>query len=154
MDWDAFKREAPEIATAAEARFNAHELIMLGTLRSDGWPRITPVEFLIVDGKLYLGMMWRSMKARDLLRDPRCVLHSATSDKAGTQGDAKIYATAQAITDLAERARFREVCLDRTDWAPDEPEFHLFAIEVQRAAYVVFANDKQQTNVWPERRGR
>jgi hypothetical protein len=31
--------------------------VLVGTLRANGWPRISPVEALIVDGGLYLGMM-------------------------------------------------------------------------------------------------
>ena len=48
------------------------------------------------DGQLALGMMWRSMKALDLLRDPRCVVHSVVSDKDGTEGEFKVYGRAAA----------------------------------------------------------
>ena len=58
----------------------------------DGTPRISPCELDFAAGHLILGMMWQSRKALDLLRDPRCVLHTCTTDRMGTEGDAKIYA--------------------------------------------------------------
>ena len=61
-------------------------LTLVGTLRHDGWPRISPVEALVWNGQLYLGMMWRSLKARDLLRDPRCVVHTVVTDPTGAEG--------------------------------------------------------------------
>ncbi len=61
-------------------------LTLVGTLRHDGWPRISPVEALVWNGQLYLGMMWRSLKARDLLRDPRCVVHTVVADPTGAEG--------------------------------------------------------------------
>ena len=54
---------------------------MLGTLRKDGAPRSSPVEVIFTEGQLYLGMMLRSKKALVLLRDSRCTIHSATSNR-------------------------------------------------------------------------
>ena len=70
------EQEAPELAGRARERFGATGLCLVATLRSDGWPRISPVEPLILDGRLYLGMMPGSTKSRDLSRDPRCLVHS------------------------------------------------------------------------------
>ena len=74
MNWEDFRRSDPELAALGEERFDATGLIMIGTIRKNGWPRISAVEPLIFEGKLYLGMMWQSLKALDLLRDPRCSL--------------------------------------------------------------------------------
>ena len=79
MTWAEFKAVAPELAAMGEAKFEETGLVLVGTLRKNGWPRISPVEPLIVEGRLYLGMMWRSRKALDLLRDPRCSIHSTVS---------------------------------------------------------------------------
>lgn len=43
---------------------------MLGMLRRHGWPRISPRQ---------------SRKARDLLRDDRCVLHGCTAGRNGAE---------------------------------------------------------------------
>ncbi|MDP9297120.1 MAG: pyridoxamine 5'-phosphate oxidase family protein, partial [Actinomycetota bacterium] len=63
MKWVEFEQACPQIASLARERFAKDELVMLGTLRSDGSPRISPCEIDIVEGHLCLGMMWRSKKA-------------------------------------------------------------------------------------------
>src|ERR1700722_16535189 len=89
-----FAGAAPELAARGLARFHATGLALIGTLRRDGSPRISAVEPFIFERHLALGMMYRSMKALDLLRDPRCVVHSTISDKDGTEGEFKVYGRA------------------------------------------------------------
>ena len=62
------------------ARLDAVRLAMLGMLRHDGSPRISPVEPYLVEGQLLVGAMAWSAKADDLRRDPRYVLHSVVPD--------------------------------------------------------------------------
>ena len=99
MRWDEFTVAAPELAGLGEERLRDRELCLLGTLRKNGYPRISPVEPEFVDGELMLGLMWQSPKALDLLRDPRCVVHSVVSDRAGTEGDFKLYGKAVPVED-------------------------------------------------------
>jgi hypothetical protein len=51
----------------------ACRVALLGTLRPDGSPRVSPVEPYFAGGELVLGVMAWSGKARDLRRDPRGV---------------------------------------------------------------------------------
>ena len=88
--WSDVVIAAPELAAAVQARFDAHGLGLLATLRRDGSPRISGIEPLFALGEVWLGMMPESRKALDLLRDPRFALHNATVDKAVTEGDAKL----------------------------------------------------------------
>lgn len=76
MRWDEFERECPRIADMTRERFAADEVVMLGTLRADGSPRISGNEPDFAEGHLLLGMMWESRKVLDLRRDPRCTVHS------------------------------------------------------------------------------
>jgi len=142
LRWDAFAEACPEIADRAAERFRRQELCMLGTLRADGSPRISPCELDFCEGHLILGMMWQSRKALDLLRDPRCVLHSCTTDRMGTEGDAKISALARDVRDPDLRQAYREAVKARIDWAPDEPSFHAFSIEVVSAGFITFAEPR------------
>jgi predicted pyridoxine 5'-phosphate oxidase superfamily flavin-nucleotide-binding protein len=151
MDWDEFARACPEIADRAAERFRRQELCMLGTLRADGSPRISPCELDFAAGHLILGMMWQSRKARDLLRDPRCVLHTCTTDRMGTEGDAKIYARAVDVHDLELRQTYRESVEARIDWAPDEPNFHAFSVDVVSAGFITFSEPKTVIAWDPER---
>jgi len=97
---------APELATLGEQMLDRSGLVMLGTLRKNRCPRISPVEPLFADGELYLGMMWQSLKALDLIRDPRCTVHSPTSNHDGSEGDFKVYGRAVEIQDLDTRQRY------------------------------------------------
>jgi len=114
---------------------------MLGTLRANGWPRVSPCEPDFAGGRLLLGMMWQSPKARDLLRDDRCVVHSCTSQRQGDEGDFKLYGRAVDVQDPELRELYRETIRARIDWAPDEPEYHLFSIEVESAGFVIFGKE-------------
>jgi hypothetical protein len=138
VQWAEFEAACPQIAALARQRFAADEVVMLGTLRSDGSPRISPCEVDIADGHLFLGMMWRSKKALDLLRDPRCVVHSITRDRMGTEGDVKLYGRMTDVHEPELRLAYRAAIKARIDWEPDEPEFHLLSLDVESAAYAIF----------------
>jgi hypothetical protein len=136
--WDAFAEVCPEIASLADERFRRDELTIVGTIRPDGSPRVSPCEVDFAAGHLLLGMMWRSHKALDLLRDPRVAVHSVPSDRMNAGGDVKLYGRAVEVLDAETRAAFREEIRRRIDWAPDEPEYHLFSLDVTSAGYTVF----------------
>jgi Pyridoxamine 5'-phosphate oxidase len=138
MNWGEFERASPELASLGRERFESSELCMLGTLRRSGWPRISPCELDFVGDELLLGMMWQSPKALDLLRDDRCVLHSCTSDRNGTEGDFKLYGRARQVDDSETQAAYRAAVRARIDWEPPGP-FHLFAIDVESSGFLIFS---------------
>ena len=152
MRWDTFEDACPEIAGIARERFALDQLLMLGTIRLDGSPRVSPCECDFGAGRLFVSMMWRSMKALDLLRDPRVVVHSVTSNKDGTDGDVKIYG--RAIDERAPevRAAFQEAIRVRMNWAPEEPSYHCFSVDVTGAGFLRFG-DRAQALAWDEARG-
>jgi hypothetical protein len=152
MWWDAFERACPEIGDLARARFERDQLVMLGTIRLDGSPRVSPNECDFAEGRLFVSMMWWSRKALDLLRDPRIVVHSVTTNNDGTDGDVKIYGRAVDERNPELRAAFREAIRRRIDWAPDEPEYHCFSIDVRSAGYVRFG-DRAEALTWDAERG-
>src|SRR5213593_3095528 len=152
MNWERFAGAAPELAELAGARFRKNGLCLVGTLRRDGSPRISPCEIDFAAGELLLGMMWRSRKAIDLLRDPRIVVHSVTSDRKGAEGDVKLYGQAVDISDPDVREAYRRAIKHRIGWAPDEPEYHLIALDVHSAGYIVFG-DEGYALAWDPERG-
>ena len=153
MRWDEFTAACPELAGLGEDRLRGRELCLVGTLRRNGWPRISPVEPEFVEGELMLGMMWRSPKALDLLRGSPLVVHSVQADRHATEPDIKLSGHARGITDTPTREAYREAIRRRIDWAPDEPEFHVFAFDVERAAVLAFADDKETVMTWDPERG-
>jgi hypothetical protein len=148
VTWAEFEGKAPELAALGEARFRSTGLAIVGTLRAGGWPRITPVEPRFVDGELQLGMMWQSRKALDLLRDPRCAVHSTTADKDGTEGDFKVYGTAEHVSDPGRRERHCQVTEQETGWRPHDEEFHVFSINVEEVAFAVFGSADPKIYSW------
>jgi hypothetical protein len=152
MNWGAFAATVPEIADLAEARFRKDGLCLVGTLRKDGSPRISPCELDFAAGELLLGMMWRSRKAVDLLRDPRIVVHSVTGDREGIEGDVKVYGRAIDVSIPDVRQSYREAIKARIGWAPDEPEYHLFALDVESAGYTIFGEERYAL-AWDPARG-
>jgi Pyridoxamine 5'-phosphate oxidase len=145
--WQEFRAADRPFAELAESRIEGPGLVLVGTLRRNGWPRISPVEPLIVEGVLYLGMMWQSKKAADLLRDPRCTVHSIVQDTAGTEGDVKVYGRAVEVADPDERERYCRALESRIGWRPDGA-FHLFAVDITAVGYFVVGGEGHETRTW------
>ena len=151
MRWDEFVIAAPELAGLGEDRLRGRELCLVGTLRRNGWPRISPVEPEFVDGELMLGMMWRSPKALDLLSDPRLVVHSVVSSRMGNEGDFKLYGRAVPVEESERRTRYRATLKARIDWEPEEPNYHVFAVDIESAGWVTFGEERFGLAWDPER---
>jgi hypothetical protein len=150
--WDEFEQACPQIARMARDRFAKDEIVMLGTIRPDGSPRLSPSELDFVAGRLVIGMMWRSQKALDLLRDPRIAVHSVPSDRMNPGGDIKLYGRAVDERDAEVREAFRREIKRRIDWAPDEPDYHLFSLDVAQAGFISFG-DNRRIMAWDDERG-
>jgi hypothetical protein len=94
----------PGFAARVRQVFEAHRHKTLATLRKDGSPRISGIEMEFSDGDVWLGMMPDSVKARDLRRDPRLAVHSASEDPSAHDpsawpGDAKLAGRAVEVPD-------------------------------------------------------
>jgi Pyridoxamine 5'-phosphate oxidase len=155
--WNEVRRAAPELAAAVQRRFDAHKHKTLATLRADGSPRISGIEASFSDGELWLGMMPDSRKARDLQRDPRFALHSATADPEMTDGDAKISGRALEITDQPTIDAFVAAHPDETGAGDDAspPSFHLFRTDIGEIVLTTIGDpaDHLVIETWRERRG-
>lgn len=113
--WEEFAEGAPRIAGIFVRRHAAAGyLCMLATLRSDGYPRISPIEPRVFEGELWLVGMPDTTKFRDLARDPRFCLHTATVDPQVTDGDAKLWGTVHDVRDKDLHQRFAQALFDET----------------------------------------
>ncbi len=141
--WGAFEAASPELARLGRGLFDETGLVLLGTTRRDGFPRISPVEFFIFAGEIYLGMIWQSYKAKDLQRDPRCMVMSTVHDRMLKDGEFKMAGIAIEVTDEAERKAWSAALLEHMGFSPedgDEP-YHLFKIGVLTASFAKIEND-------------
>jgi len=147
MKWSQFAEEAAELAEIGEQCLDRLGVVLLGTLRKNGYPRISAVEPLFANGELYLGMMWKSVKALDLLRDPRFTVHSPITDRNGREGEFKLHGTVRDVDDPGERQIYATALNDKIGWVPPEP-YHLFALRLEGAAYRRFSYTLVSAMVW------
>ena len=151
MNWGEVTEATPELAAKVGARFEAHGLAFLATLRKDGSPRISAIETLFGEGELWLGSMPGSLKANDLLRDPRLALHSASTDKAVENGDAKLAGAAVHVEDEETFERYRKASGGALGLSLGG--FHLFRVDVQEMSHLAPAGDHLDIEWWTESGG-
>jgi hypothetical protein len=147
LRWADFAEAAQELAVLGKERFARAGIVLVGTIRKDGTPRISPVEYYEVEGHLMLGMMWQSFKARDLFRDPRCLVHSVVTSRAGDEGEFKLRGRAVPIEDPALREAYGDATEAEIGWRPTG-DFHLFSLDIAEAAFVIYEEDEQRTTRW------
>lgn len=149
MRWGEFATECPELAALAREWIVDQHILLLGTLRADGSPRISALECDVAGEEFYIGMIWRSAKALDLLRDPRMTVHSLPPGKDNPAGDLKLYGRAVAVEAEHKRAYEKEI-FQRLQWRPDEP-YHCFALDLESAGFIRFRDGGR--DVWHWRAG-
>lgn len=127
MSWGDFEHAAPELA-AAGRRLLYRDGIgqgLLATVRDDDAPRIHPIWFAIVDGRLY-AFISRSAKRADLEQDGRFALHNHVDPDAPSEFS--IRGRAHAVDDTAIRSAVA------ADWAFEADEsYRLFELTVEAA---------------------
>ncbi|MEN3302886.1 pyridoxamine 5'-phosphate oxidase family protein [Pseudonocardia sp.] len=148
--WQEFADVAPRIAKIFIRRHAATgNLCMLGTLRPDGFPRISPMEPRFFEGQLWIGGMPGTAKFRDLVRDPRFTLHTATVDTQVTDGDAKVWGFVEDVRDEALHQRYAEALFAETGFDLRGQKFeNLFAADVVGASAVEVGGDHLDVTVW------
>jgi pyridoxamine 5'-phosphate oxidase-like protein len=155
--WDEFGRQAPRISQIFSRRHAATGgLCMLGTLRSDGYPRISPMEPRIFEEHMWIGGMPNTFKLRDLGRDPRFTLHTATVDTQVSDGDAKVWGVVRDVQDSELQGRYAEWMYAETGIDVRGQRFHhLYAADLRGAASVEVSSGHLDITIWkpgePER---
>jgi hypothetical protein len=136
VNWAAFTEAEPGLAKITEERFGAFTHHVLATLRKDGSPRTTGLEVRFLSGELWLGMMPSSLKALDLLRDPRFALQANPGpDTAMGGGDIRIAGRAVEVEDPEVKGAYME------EVEPPQP-FHLFRTELTEVVRTFVEDDK------------
>ena len=151
MKWDEFEASAQELAELGLAGFREQNLCLVGTLRADGWPRISANEIYFADGELLLGMMPRSRKSRDLERDPRITVMTPQCDREAKRGDFKVYGRARDVTDPEVREHYGQTIYAAIGWRPEEP-YPLWSVDIESAGFISFG-PKARLLRWTSDRG-
>ena len=138
--WAEFAQQAPELAAFGKARFQ-NGVAYLGTIRSDGGPRVHPVTPIIGD-QLFLFMEPTSPKGKDLQRDARYTLHCSVEDSSGGQGE--FYVRGRAI--LSADPLVRAQAMQASSYVPQD-RYILFMLTIEFA----FMNTYVAGNPAPQR---
>ncbi|MGI8415839.1 MAG: pyridoxamine 5'-phosphate oxidase family protein [Nakamurella sp.] len=149
-DWTEFAALAPRIAAVFTRRYTATgKLCLLGTLRPGGSPRISPMEPALFEGQLWIGGMPGTAKFRDLLRDPRFTLHTATVDTQVADGDAKVWGVVEDNQDAALHQRYAEALFAESGFDLRGEQFdHFFRAELTGGSAVEVADGHLDITVW------
>ncbi|WAL63526.1 pyridoxamine 5'-phosphate oxidase family protein [Amycolatopsis cynarae] len=150
VTWREFTEAAPRIAEVFLRRHAAAgNLCLLATTRSDGFPRISPIEPRVFEDELWLVGMPGTTKFADLARDPRFCLHTATEDAKVAEGDAKLWGVVRDVHDTAQQRRFAQALFDETGFDIRGRAFdHFFAADVVGASSVVAGAGHLDITIW------
>jgi hypothetical protein len=135
--WADIQAEQPEFAARAQAFMDGGVHKTIATLRRDGSPRISGIESSFTNGDLWFSSMPGAVKARDLQRDPRFALHSASVEQPAWVGDAKFAGVVVEVQDRAE--------LEGVPGAGDavHAEAHFFRADISEVVVVTLREDRK-----------
>jgi PPOX class probable F420-dependent enzyme len=94
----------------AESQLTAATTYWLSTVRADGRPHVAPVWAVWLDGALYFSTGERSVKARNLAREPRCVMSVEGKLHLVVEG------TAERVADEAQMQRMVDAYSPKYNW--------------------------------------
>ena len=149
LSFQDLQSTAPEIAAPMAARFGASGLGMLGTIRRDGSPRVSPIEVAFHEGRLYVGMMPASTKFLDVERDPRISLVTALADKDDLGGEGKLFGVVARVTDDALAGRILRAHAEASGFDPEAlAGSPMYEVLVTGAAWQRVEDDAFVTTSW------
>jgi hypothetical protein len=154
MRWSQMEQSQPRLAEIGGRLLLAPGVVLVGTVRRDGSPRISPVEPYLMDGELFLAMLWGSRKAGDLVRDPRLVVHSIVVGREGGEGEFKVRGTARVESDATVQQRYASAVSADLGWSPVPGRFHLFAVDIDDVTWIRYdePTGDQYVAAWPPAR--
>jgi hypothetical protein len=153
--WADFEEAAPDLAALGRERIERFGFVFLGTLRKDGGPRVNAVEAHFVEGQLAVATIAGSLKALDLLRDPRAFLHTPVLDaRLGAPGEFKLRARAIEVRDPALRDAVAGTFERESAWRPPD-DWPVFTMDVESAVFHAYDEPENvhRMLVWTPERG-
>jgi Pyridoxamine 5'-phosphate oxidase len=152
LRWSDFAQAAPEVAEPVRELLERHGFVFAATIRRDGSPRISAVEAHLVEGELMLVMIEGTLKARDLLRDPRIVLNAPIFDPADPKAEFKLRGRVVAIDDRTQREATAAAIASASGWRPPST-WHYFAVRVDDVAHLHWDAGALDMWHWTQSRG-
>jgi hypothetical protein len=140
VNWEDFERSALELAAFGRDRLEGR-LVFLATVRSDGSPRVHPVEAWFAAGRMFVRKWPTSPKVRDLQHDPRYALHSLMDNFEGVGREFFVAGRAARVDD--------PTLIASASVAKHDPEqYVLFEFGVEEAIVTTYENDEPVRRSW------
>lgn len=150
--WAEFERVAPDLALQVRELIDRSGFVLVGTIRRDGTPRISPVEARVVQGHLMLVMIRGTHKARDVLRDSRLVLNTPVFDPADPGRELKLRGRAVAVDDRGLLDATANATEAASGWRPPA-DWHFFSVEIEDVALMEWDRGALAMTRWTAERG-
>jgi hypothetical protein len=150
--WSEVADRQPRLADLGERLLGVPGVVLVGTIRRDGTPRLSPIEPFFWEGDLWLSMLWGSRKALDLVRDPRILVHNIVTQTDAPDGEFKVRGRAVAEEDEGMQAAYRDAVSVALGWKPVVGRFHLYRVDVEDISYLKYdaATGDQYVSRWPD----
>lgn len=151
MYWGGFEQAAPELAERVRAEIERFGFVLVGTLRRDGTPRISPVEVHFVLHHLMLVMIAGTRKACDLDRDSRVLLRTPVTNPAHPECDVQLRGHVVDV-DAMQRKATADSVEATSGWRP-RTTWRFFSVAISAASYIEWREDEMRLVRWDEVRG-
>jgi len=132
------------MANFGEVRF-AYGVMYIGTIKTDGYPRVHPFTPFVGSGRLFAFMEPNSPKGKDLQRNGKYSIHSLVTDMNGTNGEFQIGGRAFLLTDTASR----ETAIRSCPYKPND-RYILFEFKIESCLTNNNANGVSNISRWKE----
>jgi hypothetical protein len=151
VDWEGFEQAAPSLAERVRAEIERFGFVLVGTVRQDGTPRISPVEAHLVQQQLMLVMIAGTRKARDLDGDSRVLLRTPVTNPAHPECDVQLRGHVVDV-DVAQRRATADVVEATSGWRPRDT-WRFFALAISAVSCIEWSEDEMRLDRWDEVRG-
>jgi hypothetical protein len=138
--WAEFAAQAEPLEAEVAHLVDQYRFALIGTIRRDGTPRISPVETHLVHGDLMLVMIPRTRKAADIKRDDRVAMQSPIVDAGNPGAEYKLRGRALIVKDADMREAAADVVESHSGWRP-RPQWVFVAILLQEATHTLWQPD-------------
>jgi pyridoxamine 5'-phosphate oxidase-like protein len=152
FQWANFEAVAPTLAAQGRELIEHFRFVLVGTIRRDGTPRMSPVEARLVRGHLMLVMIPGTLKVRDLLRDPRILVNSPITHPDDPNREFKLRGRVIEIQDPELREATASAIEATSGWRPPDG-WHFFALDIQEAAFLAWQHGILDLTSWDRDRG-
>jgi hypothetical protein len=150
--WADLEAAAPELTTSGRELIDRFRFVYVATLRRDGTPRISAVEARIVEGDLAMSMIPGTLKARDLVREPRLAVIAPLQNPDDPNQELKLRGRALEIYDDAVKASVAAAIEGSSGWRPPL-DWLFFSVDIEVAALIAWNAGVMRMIRWSAEQG-